>query len=123
MRSAWSEPSLGVLMWKDRTLATHQGVPQARTQRSNRRRPPRRGDGACEVSDYWVTVCSACRTASCWHGEFMCDRFRDAGTIDVLASAIRGEDRENRSNYSIRKIREVCGSVRYADQAMERGKR
>lgn len=59
-----------------------------------------------------VTVCSACRCASCWHGEFMCDSSRCAGTIDVLASELRGEYREHPSNFSVEKLREVCGSVR-----------
>jgi len=27
-----------------------------------------------------VTVCAACHRAACWHGEFMCDEAKDAGT-------------------------------------------
>lgn len=27
-----------------------------------------------------ITVCDKCFRASCWHGEFMCDEARDAGT-------------------------------------------
>lgn len=64
--------------------------------------------------DYYVTVCSACRCASCWHAEFMCQRSQTAGTIEVLASVLRGEDREHPSYYSVTKLREVCGDVRYA---------
>ena len=63
--------------------------------------------------DYWVTVCSACRCASCWHGEFMCESSRTASTIEVRASELRGEDLEHPSNFAVGKIREVCGSVRY----------
>lgn len=39
--------------------------------------------------DYWVTVCNQCKTASCWHGEFMCDGSDNAGTVDMLASELR----------------------------------
>ena len=66
------------------------------------------------IADYYVTVCSVCHCASCWHGEFMCEASRGAGTIDVRASELRGEDREHPDNYSIAKLQEVCGSVRYA---------
>jgi hypothetical protein len=64
------------------------------------------------VKDYLVTVCAACRTAACWHGEFLCER--SAGpTIDIRASVLRADQREHPSNFSVRKVREVCGSVRY----------
>lgn len=65
------------------------------------------------MSDYLVTICSVCRCASCWHGEFLCEESRDAGTVDVLASVLRGEDREHPDHFSIAKLTEVCGSVRY----------
>lgn len=78
------------------------------------------GDGAHadrripDVStDYWVTVCSACRTASCWHGESMCGWGRTASTIEILASVLRIEGREHRDNFSVSKLEAVCGSVRY----------
>ncbi len=29
-----------------------------------------------------VVVCDACLQASCWQGEFMCEKSRDAGTIE-----------------------------------------
>lgn len=64
--------------------------------------------------DYYVTVCDKCRTASCWHGEFMCQRSRSAGTIDVLASVLRQEDREHASWFSEENLMNVCGHVRYA---------
>lgn len=65
------------------------------------------------MKDYLVTVCSACRCASCWNGEFMCDRATGAATVDVLASVLADEGREHPSNYSEDKLREVCGAVRY----------
>ncbi len=66
------------------------------------------------TTDYWVTVCSACRCASCWHGEFMCGWGRTASTVEMLASVLRIEGREHRDNFSEEKLKAVCGSVRYA---------
>ena len=65
-------------------------------------------------TDYMVTVCSTCRCASCWHGEFMCGGACDAGTIVVLASVLRWEGREHPSNYSVARLLEVCGPVKGA---------
>ena len=31
----------------------------------------------------YVTVCSECLRASCWHGVFMCDKSTNAGTMDL----------------------------------------
>lgn len=67
------------------------------------------------MHDYLVTVCSKCRTASCWHGEFMCEQSRDAGTVDVLASVLRSEEREHPDNYSIAKLTAVSGAMRHID--------
>ena len=69
--------------------------------------------GMRQQRDYWVTVCDACRTASCWHGVFMCQASARAGTTDVLASVLHAEDREHRDNYSEAALQRVCGSVRY----------
>jgi len=65
------------------------------------------------MRDYLVTVCDACRTASCWHGVLMCQRSSGAGTVNVLASVLQDEDREHRDNYSVAELVRVCGSVRY----------
>jgi len=65
------------------------------------------------TADYLVTVCAACRRASCWHGELMCERARDAGTVDVRASVLRAENREHPDNLSTTKLQSTCGSVRY----------
>ncbi len=66
-----------------------------------------------KFSDYFVTVCSVCRCASCWHGEFMCEASRNAGNVEVLASVLRGENREHPDNFGIAKLQQVCGPVRY----------
>lgn len=64
--------------------------------------------------DYHVTVCAACRCASCWHGDALCQASRSADTTEVLASELRRERREHPSYFSVARIREVCGVVRYA---------
>lgn len=61
------------------------------------------------MKDYIVTVCAECRTASCWHGEFMCNQSKWADTEDVLASVLRQEDREHPDNCSVAKLVEVTG--------------
>lgn len=33
------------------------------------------------MSDDKITVCDKCFQASCWHGIFMCDEAKQAGTI------------------------------------------
>lgn len=63
--------------------------------------------------DYYVTVCSACRCASCWHGVFLCQESQQASTIEVLASVLRKEDREHTSYFAVNRMLAVCGGVRY----------
>jgi len=63
------------------------------------------------TSDYWVTVCSSCLRASCWHGEFGCHQFETAGTVQRKASQLDKLNREHADNYSHDKLIEVCGVV------------
>lgn len=63
--------------------------------------------------DYWVTVCDVCGTASCWHGELMCEDARLAGTSNVLASVLLKRGLEDRGNFSPKKLKKVCGHVSY----------
>lgn len=65
--------------------------------------------GSILLTDYPVTVCAECLTASCWHGEFMCERAKDARTTVMRASELRALDREHPSNFSPSKIRAVHG--------------
>ena len=44
--------------------------------------------GNKEVAKYTVTVCEACRRASCWQGEFYCEEYRTAGTVQETRSAL-----------------------------------
>lgn len=59
--------------------------------------------------DRIVTVCSACLTASCWHGEMMCEDSRGAGTVSMPARELDKLGREHPSAYSVEKVRRVCG--------------
>jgi hypothetical protein len=39
--------------------------------------------------DHKVTVCDRCLRACCWHGEFMCDNARTAGTVVRTVKQLR----------------------------------
>ena len=64
------------------------------------------------MADYYVTVCAECLTASCWHGEFMCQRSRDADVKTVRASELDAANHEHPGNYSRTKLLRVCGTVK-----------
>jgi hypothetical protein len=49
------------------------------------------------TDDTRVTVCDNCLQASCWHGEFMCDEARGAGTIVKTVAELRKLKLENES--------------------------
>mgnify|MGYP006935498535 CR=1 FL=1 len=68
------------------------------------------------MKDYYVTVCAACRCASCWHGEFFCGRARSTGTVDVLASVLAVENNEHRNHFSRRNVIRVCGAIREVER-------
>lgn len=61
------------------------------------------------MDDRKVTVCSACLTASCWHGELMCERSRNASTIRVSRRMLNKLGKEHPDNYSDERLLEVCG--------------
>lgn len=46
-----------------------------------------------------VTVCANCLCASCWHGIFMCDEAKHAGTVEKTVEELRKLDREHESYY------------------------
>jgi hypothetical protein len=61
-------------------------------------------------ADRRVTVCAECLRASCWHGEFMCDKSRGA---DVTTRTVRELDAlgyEHAEHYSSARVREVEGA-------------
>lgn len=57
-----------------------------------------------------IAVCSECRTASCFHGEFMCDRSREADMILVPAFRLETEGREHPNNWSYGQLNKTYGS-------------
>ena len=65
------------------------------------------------TADYYVTVCSHCLCASCWHGECGCQKYRTAGTVQRKASELDKLNREHPDNYSRQKIAEVCGAIAF----------
>lgn len=46
-----------------------------------------------------ITVCDKCFTASCWHGEFMCDDNKHAGTDERSVSQLRAMGLEHPSHW------------------------
>ena len=49
-----------------------------------------------------ITVCDKCLRASCWHGEFMCDEARSAGTVEKTVAELTLLDREHPSYWEPR---------------------
>ncbi|MCG8417611.1 MAG: hypothetical protein MJE77_06660 [Proteobacteria bacterium] len=47
-----------------------------------------------------ITVCSACLRASCWHGEFYCDEYKEAGTVEKSIEDLRALDLEHESYWT-----------------------
>ncbi len=69
------------------------------------------------MKDHRVTVCAACRCASCWHGEFFCEKAQSAGTVEVLASVLAAENNEHRHHFSRRNVMRVCGAIQEVERA------
>jgi hypothetical protein len=46
-----------------------------------------------------ITVCDACLTASCWQGNFPCDKRRAAGTRELTERELNALGREHPSHY------------------------
>jgi len=44
-----------------------------------------------------ITVCSACLRAACWNGEFYCDDYRIAGTVEKSIEELKELNLENPS--------------------------
>ena len=52
------------------------------------------------MEDRLVTVCDKCLRASCWHGEFMCDDARSAGTVQKTVAQLRSLRLEHPHHFS-----------------------
>jgi hypothetical protein len=61
------------------------------------------------LETHLVQVCDACFTASCWHGEFMCQQSEEAGIVELPISKLLELDREHPDNWSAAKMAEVYG--------------
>lgn len=64
-----------------------------------------------------ITVCDACMRACCWHGIFMCDESRSAGTTQKTASELRRLNREHSDYYSKSEVEKHCGASQYREPA------
>lgn len=60
-----------------------------------------------------ITVCSECLRASCWHGEFMCEMSRNAGTVKKGERELDRLAIEHPSYYAKARIEKICGSTEY----------
>lgn len=45
--------------------------------------------------DEKVTVCASCLRASCWQGEFYCDDYKSAGTVEKTMDELLALDLEH----------------------------
>ena len=50
-------------------------------------------------NDKLIEVCDKCLTACCWHGMFMCDEARNAGTVFKPIKELKELDLEHESNW------------------------
>lgn len=53
------------------------------------------------ADDTMVVVCDRCLRACCWHGRFMCDGARSAGTRKLPVSTLRRLNKEHESWWNI----------------------
>ncbi len=42
-----------------------------------------------DMSDDVITVCDNCLTASCWLGEFYCEQYKTAGTVEKTVAELK----------------------------------
>lgn len=63
-----------------------------------------------DLEDKLIEVCDKCLTASCWHGEFMCDEAQNAGTTLKKISELLVLDREHVSHLSDENLDKIYGN-------------
>lgn len=54
-----------------------------------------------------VTVCDKCLCASCWQGEFYCQDFVGAGTVEKTVSELEDLGLEDSSYWNLEDLRNV----------------
>ena len=56
-----------------------------------------------------ILVCDSCLTASCWHGEFMCEDAKHASTVEKSKEELDALGLEHPDNYSETKLQKITG--------------
>lgn len=56
-----------------------------------------------------IQVCSSCKTASCWYGEFMCQDSKSADVELMTVSQLTALHREHPENWSDKKMQSIYG--------------
>ena len=56
-----------------------------------------------------ITVCEACSTASCWHGDWMCEKATHAGSKELPRRKLLELSLENPEYFSDATLKEVTG--------------
>lgn len=85
--------------------ASRAHIPQTDSERSTS------VHGEIDAGDVLVTVCAQCLTASCWHGDFMCQYSDTAGIIKIRRNELREMDLEHPDYFSDEELLRVCGSI------------
>jgi hypothetical protein len=57
-----------------------------------------------------IEVCSACGTAACWYGEFMCQDAHNSGTTKKTVAELREDKKENEEYWSDTKMTAIYGT-------------
>lgn len=59
-----------------------------------------------------ITVCDKCLTATCWHGEFMCDQSHEAGTVEKTREELLALNREHPDHWEGREVEQSPSPAR-----------
>ena len=54
-----------------------------------------------------ITVCNACLCATCWHGLFLCNESRNAGTVEKKVRDLKKLNLEHPKYWSIKHLNKV----------------
>lgn len=63
------------------------------------------------MSERRILVCSTCLKASCWHGEWQCQKSKDASVVWRTEAQLDALGLEHPDNYSPERIHLVNGGV------------
>lgn len=65
--------------------------------------------GRTEDDSRLVTVCDACLQATCWQGEFYCESYKTAGTVEKTVAELRELGLEHPSWWSEERLARLAG--------------